>query len=401
MYLNRNENQNYDIINKNIHNEIESIYPKNIISANIFVNNGNSKRCVGNNCKEFQECINDNCVNDREIKKFRGHPYLLTRYGILFMFLFAVFLVIIFVMVLKLTNKHNKNEKIKYQREISNASKMEYSNKKDEFDSSNNRSLFIQSLKKSEHNSLNQDNDDIYQKNVIDNNYKPNDPYTTYNNKKEYDNESNIYPKTPQSASTLINKSYGSTNNLIEKARFSVRNSIPYNYRKNSVGAVSTPIEPTYNNNFSYHDFNTTNSCIYVSPFENRYFIPQFNTYNSVINSVINSPIASPNSYNQSISLPMKSSIYVESQLQSSIHEGPASSCHYPTEMDIEEESDEDNHTTLSFDDGVLKVQLTNSNSFKKSNKGSVVYSYSEVLDTSNECIIPSPKPSASKSAIK
>jgi len=400
MYLNRNEYQNYSILNKNIYNEIESDFPNNIILSNSIVNNRNNrniKRCIGSNCKEVQECINDNCDNDREIK-FHGHPYLLTRSGILFMILFTVFLVIVFVVVLKLTNKHNKIEKIKYQQEVSNVSntsKIEYPDQEDELNPSKNRSLFIQSIKRSEHNSINQENDDTFQKNVI-NNYRPNDPYTTYNNKKEYDIESNIYPKTPQSASTLINKSYGSTNNLIDKNKFTIRNSVPYNYRKNSVGALSTPIEPTYNNTFSNHDFNTTNSCIYINPFENRYFIPQFNTYNSVINS----PIASPFSYNQSISLPMKSSICGSQVLQSSMHEGQASSYHYPTEMDIEEESDGDDHTTtISFDDGVLKVQL--SDTFKKSNKGSVVYSYSEVLDTSNECIIPSPKPSASKSAIK
>jgi len=404
MYFNQNENQILNnIINRNIYEKqkIESIYPINSIPSNIIFNKRNYNQCRSNDdCNDGQNCDEGSCINNIYENQSKAKNFLLGKSGLLIMGIFVIFLIIVFVVVLKITNKHNKIEKMKYTREIKSVSNIEYQDP-DILKPSDDCNLYIQTENENVHNSVNQiDNDDYddYKKNEIEN--KTNDdPYTTYDNKKDYDIENTSFPKTPQSAqssSTLINKSYGSTNNLIEKRRFSMRNSIsmrnsvPYfnfSYRKNSVGALSSPIEASHNNNFTYHDFNTSSSCFLLNHSDNRYFVPQFNTYNS--------PIPSPNSFNQSLSLHQKSSIYESQVLQSSIHEGQTSTYQYPLEMDIDQDSDGDDHTTLSFDEGVLKVSL--SDPFNNKNKSSAVYSYSEIIDSSSECIIPSPKPSPSR----
>ncbi|OUM58232.1 hypothetical protein PIROE2DRAFT_21391 [Piromyces sp. E2] len=248
--------------------------------------------------------------------------------------------------------------------------------------------------------------DDIYNRNNnilnndIMNNLKINDPYTTVYDKKDYDIAGNTYPKTPQSGTTLINKSFSSTNNLIEKNMLHEKTSISNSYyRKYSGGNVSSLRDhsPSMYSN-SFQDINTSNSFTnFYSP-ENKPYVPPYNTFNC-------SPIPPPavaHHQSQSLSLPRKASP-IESPNFSNFtncHRTYASTSNqisFILESNEEDEDDEDNQTTLSFDSGVLKVS---SSSFKK-NKESIIYSYSEDLNASKECIVPSPEtPTSNKKII-
>ncbi|ORX61144.1 hypothetical protein BCR36DRAFT_341461 [Piromyces finnis] len=341
-----------------------------------------------NKCPEPFICIKNVCqINDNA--KFisnigNGNNFILTEKGLIFIICFIVFLIIVFFSVLHFASKYKIDiDKVNKQQEQINSN---ISYPPNMLNPSEERNAYIRSLKEKESKLTSQNDVDTYIKNDdILNQFKLNDPYTTINSKKDYDIAGNIYPKTPQSGSTLINKSYSSTNNLINKNRLSERSSIHNpNYRKFSTGAISAMKDPSFYSS-SIQDFNTSNSFSYIYPSENKIYNQQYNSYNS-------SPASPRAVHHQSLSLtiPRKLSTFESPILHGHttyLHEGiPSTSNHIPYILEDDEE-DDDQQTTLSFDSGVLKVA---SSSFKK-NKESIIYSYSEDFNASKECIIPSP----------
>jgi len=326
-----------------------------------------------------------------------GSNFLLSDIGKICIFFFIVFLIIVFFAVFHLATKYNIHTQ-KMNKEQFKNSQQKTSNPPNMLNPAEERNLYIQSIKeKRESKTINQ-NEDIYNKDAILNNLKTNDPYTTVNTKKDFDVAGNTYPKTPQSGSTLINKSFSSTNNLIDKNRFSERSSIQNSYyRKYSAGGFSSIKDPSIYNT-SFQDFNTSNSLTYLYPSENKAYISPYNISSNTLSSSPISPSSTRHQQSLSLSLPKKSHFESPVLRGNYCHRTYASTSNQipfileDNEDDVDD-NDEDNQTTLSFDSGVLKVS---SSSFK--NKESIILSYSEDLNASKECIIASPKtPTSSK----
>ncbi|KAG4091289.1 hypothetical protein H8356DRAFT_1051946 [Neocallimastix lanati (nom. inval.)] len=367
-------------------------------------------------CYETQDNHKPKCRNRKcQIKSEEEKNFITSEKGIVFALCFGVFLIIVFFTVFHCVNRKNKKRCNVINKKKLKTSTNENSSS-DELNSSLEKKLNTLSIKQTE-NKSNQD-DITYGNTEVLNQFKTNEPYMTINGKKDFDTGSNTNPETPQSISTLINKSYSSTNNLIDRNRISQRSSIlNSSYRHNSSAGVSSPnssnSSPNENSlyNISFQDFNSTNSYTYLSPIESRNLIPQFNTISSVTSptkipqfntvSSVTSPtkipqfntissVMSPTTYHQSFSFsnrklsPIDSPIF---SLNTRNRDEPvaSSSIPYILEVEGEGEDDEDNQTTLSFDDGVIKMTNKNSISFSsKSNKDIVDIYYSDEVNTSN-----------------
>jgi len=342
-------------------------------------------------CYETEDDHKPKCRNRKcQIKSKEEINFITSEKGMFFVLCFGVFLIIVFITVFHCVNRQNKK-----RCNIINKKKLKSSTNENSSSNVLNPSLEEKlktlSIKQSESKS-NQD-DVTYGKNEVLNKFKTNEPYMTINGKKDFDTGGNNNPETPQSISTLINKSYSSTNNLIDRNRISQRSSIlNSSYRHNSTAGVSSPnSSPNSSTNFSppenslysisFQDFNTTNSYTYLTPTESRNLIPQFNTVSSV---------TSPTTYHQSFSFsnrrlsPIDSPVY---SLNMKNRDEPvaSSSIPYILEVEGEEEEDEDNQTTLSFDDAVIKITNKNSISFSnKNNKDIVDIYYPDEVNTSN-----------------
>jgi len=348
--------------------------------------------------------------------------------------IFIIFLLMLFVFVYHFASKQ-KNKMTK-EDEYSQNSKKHSSNKNSNGDKEKN--IYNNNLK-IRNNKLITEDDTAYYKNLIIDQFKANDSFIiSGNSKKEYDitgSLSTSFQKTPQSASTLINKSF-SSNNFTDKGRLSERSSglnssygknnsgiisstndnSFYNahYRKNSAGAISSPNQSeslyyksrrknsagavsssndkSYYNNSPFQDYNNYNSYNYQYSSDTKGNSQRFNT--STTTTVSSSSITSPASVYKSIytqkATPIETPIFSQSHRRMTSNSNP-----YKYDKDEnnakKEKGDngknknEDDMSTISFDDGVLKVT-----SFKN-NKESIIYSYSEDLDSSSECILNSP----------
>jgi len=362
-------------------------------------------------CYETQDKKEPKCRKNKcQIKSEEEINFITSSRGMISVLIYGIFLVFVFFTVLHCVNRYNrKHNKIIIDQLKTNTMNNNNNNNTNtniengcpnELNPSFERNLYLRSIKEKE-GKLNQDDDDSSKKsaNTILNKYKTNDPYTTINNKKDLDTAGNTCPKTPQTASTtLINKSYSSTNNLLERNRSSQRSSIlNASYRRNSSVGGGSPNENSIYN-ISFQDFNTSNSFSYLSPSDTKNMIPQFNTYNSATTPLTPITPITPNTLYQSQSLSFSNNNKRLSPIESPTlllnnkhYDEAVASTSTPYIMNIEEEED-DNHTTLSFDDGVIKMSNKNfSMSFnsKDNNKDIVEISYSEDINLSSESIIP------------
>jgi len=363
---------------------------KKRISYNDECNDKLEYQCYETKDKKEPKCRRNKC----QIKSEEEINFITSSKGMYCVIGFGVFLIGVFFTVLHFTNRYNKKHStiILSQSKSNSLKENSYPN---ELNPSFERNLYMRSIKEKEMKESKDNSSDKKSTNTILNKYKTNEPYTTVNSKKDFDPAGNTYPKTPQTASTtLINKSYSSTNNLIERNRTSQRSSILNSYRRNSsLGGLSPNENSLYN--ISFQDFNTSNSFSYISPSDSKNMFPQYNTFNSTTIPLTPITPASPSSIlHKSASLfnsGKKISPILTFNNKYTTNEAIASTS-TPYIMDVE---DDDNHTTLSFDDGVIKMSNKNSSmsfSNKDNNKDIVEISYSEDVSYSEDIIIPYPQ---------
>jgi hypothetical protein len=301
-------------------------------------------------CYETQDDHKPRCRNDKcQIKSEEDINFITSEMGLFFVAGFILFLIIVFFTVFYCATKYNKNHSDVINEQLnSNTIESSYINM---LNPSLERNLYLRSLKESI-NQLSQ-NDATYKKNAVLNKFKANEPYLTVNTKKDFDTTGNNCPKSPQSASTLINKSFSSTSNFIDRKRTSQRSSIlNSSYRHNSSLGISSPNENIYYN-ISFQDFNTSNSFTYLSPSDSRNLIQQLNTVNSTTTTT------TPSTLHQSFSFSSKKHAPIDSPilpLNIRNHDDSIVTSSTPYILEEVDENNEDNQTTLSFDDGILKM---------------------------------------------
>ncbi|ORX78534.1 hypothetical protein BCR32DRAFT_328495 [Anaeromyces robustus] len=321
-------------------------------------------------------CRNNVC------KKYKNENanFLSSNYGIYGTIAFIVFLIILFLTIYKVVTKYNEKNKRLIERRSRNI---------DDYPSTSvlkpsvEGNTYMRSVKDRNNIESDDQNNIPTNRNIIKpNKYKTSDLLKII--KKDSDITGNIYPKTPQSVSTLINKSYASSNNLINK-KLSSQELISNSYQGNSSAAVSSPNETSVYSP-SFQDFNTTNSYSYSNPFDTR----KFNSFNTT--HIIPSP--APASHYYSLSSPKKllpidipiSPINVHDEFGTSHDEIGSSSSNIPYMLDLEgAAANDDNQTTLSFDEGVIKISNTKSNNSQDCNiQETIIYSYSENNSSNN-----------------
>jgi len=323
-------------------------------------NDSNEPKCIDNKCRKYYD---------------ESPNFLSSIYGKCATAGFIIFLIILFITVYKIVTKQNeKNEKFNEQKSSSFRNIDDY-HSSNVLNPSAEESTYMRSVKNKNIESDKRDNASSSKRDIILSEYITSDPQKIVNYKKDSDITGNLYSITPQSASTLINKSYTSSNNLIDK-KSTLHEYLSNSYQGNSIAAVSSPNETSVYSP-SFKEFNSGNSYPYFNPSDSRRF-NSFNTYNNIISS------PAPASHFYSLSSPKKL-LPIDIPISPiNTHDEYGSSSSIPYILDMEgAAANDDNQTTLSFDEGVIKISNTKSNSSQDCNiQETIIYSYSE----SNSC---------------